>query len=288
MKKIYPIILAAAVAVIALFTSSCGSRSQQPVYDGKPVSECVSDLNYNNPEATRDQAAEAILHIGTNALPFLLKEISDLSELYQKVGTTNFYNSQEATARLSNVHEAFKTLGPIAKPAVPALVDLLNGGYTAFPAAFALTQIDPQAAAIALTQALTNKIIYVRIAAAGELFEVRSNADIALAVPNLVQCLKYEQSSRDSTEEVTALKGISADTLGVIHAQPDIAVLALAEALSNKDYRVRFEAARALSKFGKHAQPAVPILQQIAKDDPNQRFRILATNVLQIIITNSP
>ncbi len=275
----------ATVVVAAFFPSSC-SRSHQPVYNGKPLSEWLSELteDKNNPYDTRDQAQEAIRQIGTNALPFLLKEISDLGELWQKVGATNFSNSKEAETRLFNVHVAFKTLGPIAKPAVPALVDLLNGAYTAFPAAFALTQIDPQAASVALTQALTNKIIYVRIAAAGYLFEVRSNADIVLAMPNLIQCLKDE--SPDKSDSLTLIS-TAIDTLGAIHARPDIAVPALLETLTNKDFIIRFVSVRALGQFGNTAISAVPALEQ-ATNDSDKHVREMATVALKQIQEKSP
>jgi len=92
MKKICPIILAAAVAVIALFTSSCGSRSQQPVYDGKPLSEWISDLSYQKPKALRVQAQQSLRQIGTNAIPFLLEEMDDLGIMWRG-GVTNFYNT---------------------------------------------------------------------------------------------------------------------------------------------------------------------------------------------------
>ncbi len=284
MEKICPMILLAVVAVIVLFTSSCGSRNPQPVYNGKSLSEWLGDMKVGNPKQVTEPAQEAIRQIGTNALPFLLKEISDLGDLWQKVGATNF--ARVGLTRLYNVRIAFKTLGPIAKPAVPALVDLLNNGNDSDCAAIALTQVDPQFAVIALTDALTNKLIATRIAAVDALFYVRSNADIA--VPNLVQCLKYEPSSQDLPQDVIMLKGFTVDILGAIHARPDIAVPVLVEALSDKEYGIRFEAARALGKFGNQAQPAVPILQQIAKDDFNQKFRAYATNVIHTIQAQSP
>jgi HEAT repeat protein len=262
MKKIYPIILAAAVAVIALFTSSCGSRSQQSVYDGKPVSEWVSDLNFKNPKPVRDQAQEAMRQIGTNALPFLLKEISDLGELFQQVGATNFL--REGQTRYINVHLAFQALGPMAKPAVPALLDLLTNTYTSYNAAFVLTRLDPQTAAVALTQALTNNNLDVRIVAAGELFEVRSNADIALAVPNLVQCLK--DISPDKSDSLN-LKSAAIIALGNIHTRPDIAVPALLETLTNNDRIIRIVSAKALGRFGNAATSAVPALVQCLKNE---------------------
>jgi hypothetical protein len=283
MKNFYPGIFVAIVAAIALFSSSCGSRNPQPVYNGKSLSEWLGDMKVGNPKEVTEPAEQAIRQIGTNALPFLLKEISDLGDLWQKVGPTNF--AREGQTRLYNVRIAFKTLGPIAKPAVPALVDLLNKGNDSDCAAVALTQVDPQFAVIALTDALTNKLIAPRIAAADALFYVRSNADIA--VPNLIQCLKYKPASQDLPQDVIMLKGFTADMLGVIHARSDITVPALIEALDDKEPQVRFESLRALGKFGPAAVAAVPALQQ-ATNDPELGIREVATFSLKQIQLPAP
>jgi HEAT repeat protein len=280
MKKNYPTILLATIAVIALFTSACNSRSQQPAYNGKTLSEWVGDIGKSNEESA--QAQEAIRQIGTNAIPFLLKEISDLGELYQKVGATNF--SKEGGMRYINVHIAFKALGPIAKPAVPALLDLLTNTYASYSAAVVLTQIDPQTAAVALTEALTNNNINVRLVAASELFEVRSNADIALAMPNLIQCLKDESTDKSASFDLITT---AIDTLGGIHARPDIAVPALLETLTNKDFIIRMVSARALGEFGNAAISAVPALEE-ATNDPDNHVRKIAVVALKKIQTPSP
>lgn len=231
----------------------------------------MADLNYSKPKEARDQAQEAIRQIGTNAIPFLMEELNILGKLWEKVGVTNFDNSPETVARAMNVRHAFETLGPIAKPAVPALVDLLNSATKGAndAAAYALTQIDPQIAAIALTQASTNGFIGARLAAANNLYLVRSNADIA--VPNMIRCLKDASPEKGSV----MLRGFAAITLGAIHARADVAVPALVEALSDKESAVRFESARALGKFGQAAIFAVPALQQ-ATNDPERHVRAVA------------
>jgi HEAT repeat protein len=284
MKKICSTILLAAFIIILFLVSSCDSRSQQQVYNGKSVSEWVGDLDLKKPKDVRDQAQENLRQIGTNAIPFLLKEMSDLGELWQKIGVTNFDDSQEDLARLNNVRLAFKTLGPIAKPAFPALVDMLNSGKNTDSAALALTQIDPQLAVVTLTDDLTNKFIGARIAAAGYLFEVRSNADIALAVPNLVQCLKDESPDKSDSFDLIIT---AADTLRAIHARPDIAVPALVGMLTNTDWIIRIKGAQALGQFGNAAIFAVPALEQ-ATNDPERRVRVIAAFSLKQIQSPSP
>ncbi len=276
--------LVTAVVVLVLFASACGSRSHQPVYNGKPLSEWLSELteDQNNPDDTRDQAQEAIREIGTNALPFLLDETRFLGTAWE-ADTTNFFSKPGMADRVTDLRSAFEVLGPVAKPSFTDLVNLMNdGGLSAGIAAFALTQIDPQAAAMALTQALTNKIISVRVAAAENLFCVGSNA--AIAVPNLIQCLKVN-SPDDSGSGI--LKSTAARRLGEIQAYPDLAVPALIEALSDKEALVRFESARALAKFGSAAISAVPALKQ-ATDDLDRNVRAGASYALKQIQSPSP
>lgn len=276
MKTIYPAIFVAVVVVISLFTPSCVSRSQQPVYDGKTLSEWLSDVENEKPNETNAQAREAIRQIGTNALPFLLEEISAPGEIWDRVDGTNIYcKSQEAYKRRFNIGVGFKILGPIAKPAIPALVDLLNQGNNPESAADALTEVDPQIAAIALTHALTNKSTDRRIAAAGSLVFVGTNADIA--VSNLIQCLKSQPYEKCVMEA----------TLGEIHSRPDITVPALIEAYSDKDLQVRVESIRALGEFGKAAASAVPALKQMTNDS-NQAIRFEAAEALKQIQKASP
>ncbi len=265
----------AVAVVIALLSLSCSSHSDQPIYSGKYLSKWLDDVENEKPNEANEQAREAIRQIGTNALPFLLKEISDPGEIWNKVGSTNlYYKSQEAAKRRFNISIGFKILGPIAKPAVPALIDLLNNGNNPESAAEALTKIDSQIAVIALTNALTNKSMDRRIAAAGSLIFVRSNADIA--VPHLIQCLNYQPYEKCVMEA----------TLGEIHARPDIAVPALTEALNDKDLQVRVESVRALGEFGNAATSAVSALEQ-ATNDSNRILRVEAAEALKQIQTHA-
>ena len=279
MKTIYSTIFVAIVVVIALFTSSCGSRSRQPVYNGRTLSEWASDINPGNPEATRDQAKQAIRQIGTNAIPFLLEELRAFSE----INRANF-NPFEWQDRRNNIYNAFAALGPIAEPAIPSLTDLMDSGsFAAYIAADALAEIGPKGD-IPLVKTLTNGSLAIRVGIAQTISETGTNADIA--VPALIQCSTFESSEQELS---AVLRGCSATALGIVGVNsPETVVPALIRCLEDKDYRTRFIAVRALGKFGKQAQSAVPALQQIAKNDQNKEFRSAATNILQIIQSNSP
>ncbi len=275
--------IAANVLVGLSLAISCARHEPQPVYNGRPLREWCKDFYNYQPPKVRSNAKQAICQIGTNALPFLMNEMRTLGKLWRQKGAIKFNSSEELTDRVLDLRKAFEALGPIAKPAVPELVYLLNSATSGAngAAAYALTQIDPQVAVVALTQALTNKYIGARCSAAVELYEVRSNADIA--VPNLIICLKDKTLEPSST----MLRAISADTLGVIHAHPETAVPALIEALKDKELSVRIESARALGQFGNAALSAVLPLQQ-ATNDSEHFVREVAALSLQQIQTNSP
>ena len=283
MKKIYPIILAAAVAVIALFTSSCGSRSQQPVYDGKPVSEWVSDLNLKNPKPVRDQAQETLRQIGTDAIPFLLNEMNDLGIMWRG-GVTNFYNTPGARERYDNLHFAFQVLGPIAKPAVPSLISALNSdsgsNYTGEVASFALTQIDPKIAAVALNQALTSNVAQTRLYVALNMHFIGTNADIA--VPNLILCLKDQSPDKDLS--ISIRQAAFGNLILLVHDRPEQIVPVLINELKDDDFYIRCMAARAFGNLGKQApQAAIPILIEMSTNDPDQYVRAATTDALKKI-----
>jgi hypothetical protein len=286
MKKIYPAILVAVAVVTALLTWSCSSRSQQPVHNGKTLNEWVSDLNLTNTSAVRIAAQNEIRQIGTNSLPFLLKEMDDLGIIWGG-GVTNFDNTPGARDRDVNLHSAFKVLGAIARPAVPDLVAILNNNTNGIGeiAAFALVQIDPQIAAVAFNQALTNNIDLNRLWALKYITQIGTNADIAVA--NLIRCLKDQSADKDMSFRIRqyALGGLI-----FIHAKSEQIVPVLIDELRDDDIFInRYRAAQALGNLGKQApQAAIPILVQMSTNDPNKDVRAAATTALQKIQAVSP
>ena len=107
----------------------------EPGYQGKGLTAWLRQhYNYSNfdpygeqSKARLEEAETAIRHIGTNALPVLLKMARTKRTSPKSV--IAFYFWAEFQARkdpLVLAEVGFQTLGPIAKPAVPALLDLLN------------------------------------------------------------------------------------------------------------------------------------------------------------------
>jgi HEAT repeat protein len=260
------------VVVLSLFLIVIGGGlafAQQGGSSNSPVSAVVADLYYKNPKETREAASQALVKLGTNALPYLLEEVRALGKL-QDADLTNFDLTPELRVRQFNVSFAFKTLGPIAKPAVPELTNLLDQGKGPLVAADALSWIDGSVAASAFTHALTNRDLRVRIAGASRLGGLDNGIDANLAVPPLIECLNYESSDSSAPW----LRAYAAMALGHIHAKPDPVVPALLKRLSEEKNvqtppNCKVWIIQALGRFGSDARSAIPALEKAAKDpDP--------------------
>jgi len=215
----------------------------EPVYGGKPLSYWLegfdardSYLTYSSSNAvpTRAGANDALLQMGTNAIPFLLRMLqapnpSFKDRLWLFAQKQHFVKIPYAPKHLNgNAYHAFCFLGPKACSAVPQLIEMLEGNdsatvQTAVPVIFG--EIGPSAAA---------------------------------AVPVLVKKTAH-------TNLVVRADAIYA--LGQIHAESKLVVPALIKCLSDPEAMVRAQAAWALGKFGKDAKSAIPALLDLEKTE---------------------
>jgi hypothetical protein len=255
-----------------LLVVSWNSPAAEPSYAKRPFTAWMDDLSPKNPEKTRQRAKEAIEKMGTDALPFLLKELRALDES----SITNYYSTGLETQRFK-IFAAFEALGPIAKPAIPQLTDMMRaGGNSSCSAAHALTTVGPEGA-LSLSSALTNGALPLRVCIAQIVSDAGTNAWIT--IPALLDCLKYQSSQSNLSVE---LRGFAAASLGSIGNRPDIVVPALIEALKDDNRGVRFSAARALGRYGKDAQSAISALRA-ALNDSDSHVRSVAASALRQI-----
>jgi HEAT repeats len=270
------------LVIVELILSNANGQ-QQPIFDGKPLNAWMADFNPKNPMQTRSLATNAIKNLGTNALPFLVIEIKTLADIYQQ-NPTNFYTAPEFVNRFHGVRSAFTALGSVAKPAVPDLENELSNGKFPILAAEALKSIDPEEAATAFVQALTNYNLNVRLAAIGFLGTLNGATNANLAIPGLIDCLKYESPDARAVE----LRTLAAQTLGNIRDNPEIVVPALIERLQKETNHIaRSVDARSLGNYGKEARTAIPALR-LATNDPEGHVSSMATAALKRIEGNSP
>jgi|SRR5579872_6903583 len=291
--------------VLLLFLAAAGAFlvlvPREPNFQGRRLSLWVQDLPYsrtawpkNNPAFTGlrnsqtppgrgEQAEEAVRQIGTNALPWLVGMLREKDsplklQLIRAVRQQSFIQFHFVSANSRRFHAliALQILGPEAKPAIPALTDLLNRPETAEQAASALAAIGPEAGP-PLAMALTNSNPAIRMAigrsfehaAPGGLLAGRAKMLAPLLVPSL----------HDPDVEVRCN---AAQVLGLIQ-EPAIVVPALVAGLADEDSTVRFVCAESLGGFQTQTRPVVIALMAAVLNDPDLEVRMAAAASLRKI-----
>ena len=152
-------VLLAAVAVILITTGG----PTEPAHGGKELSAWLDELSAMTFPGECDpntRPAQAVRAIGTDAIPWLLDELGTEGSalkvrLNQLLGRQSIikFRFEDSHIRLRRAVMGFAALGPIAEPAIPALLKLVesNPGY----APTALAYVGPPAIP-ALQQCLTN------------------------------------------------------------------------------------------------------------------------------------
>ena len=235
------------VVLSALFAGlGCATpRAKEPSYQGRRLTDWLNDYartQYaNDPEpwippwtdedrAARTRAENAVRHMGTNALPMLLKMVSSEYEVegYGPVA-----------------HLGFGALGAAAKPAVPALVAMLDDERTAHEAAASLGAIGPEAEEAVPT-------LLGRSNPAGgppAIFAVQALAQIKmrpeLVVPVFTQILA-------TNSDQASVAGLYIEALGSFGEQARPAVPVLLPFLASTADSVRVCATNALKQIDPH------------------------------------
>ena len=287
--------VAAAITLIALLT-----REREPSYSGKPLSFWVVQLCPMNPSSPgKPEAEKAIRHIGTNAIPYLLKWVSyeepELRGIRQTVinakdqfpitlrkripsSVDNWVSDVWNYGKNGGAPEAFAILGTVATPAIPDLERLLQDTTktnTCRMALYSLAAISTNSIPLVATR-LTDPDAQQRIWAMEAVYcfpTLRTNAQPL--VPLLVHCLSHPDKS---------VRRRAAYTLGCIadtdRTQSAYVVPALTNSLrASVDSVERAGAIRALGRHGEQALAAVPLLLQ-ETTDLDKSVRSAATNAL--------
>jgi HEAT repeat protein len=269
-------------ALILAFT-----RPREPSYKGRSLSHWVQRYFQGRSwDYGQDvEADEAVQHIGTNAIPYLLAWLRTEEPAWQP-------KWKELTDRLPEpirpkkqfpvrygVPGAFGALGAEARTALPELTKLAhdtNHLATAFLATWALGKIKLEDI-WPLATVLTNGFTFIKDAAWVGIRRQGTNAEVA--IPFLVGCFKAKPSER------------GAEVFGALALKPDLVVPALTDALSNRSDHVRLAAAQALGNYGPQARSAVPQLRRLLGDpfQPVARTaRAALTKIAPEALTNAP
>ena len=271
-------------------------REREPSYQGRTLSEWLR--GYRQPLGSTapvisNEAADAVRHIGTNALSFLLKwmqEPQKLSPAREKFLTVAFRvaymwklgsTPREVVLRMAASRElraasalwGFVILGTNASPAIPDLVELARKGEPwRSPAALsALGYLGKDALPPLLAFAADPRFPFRNEAmgALGAMHYIGTNAHPAVLW--LIESLDDPK-----------VDGGAADILGRLCLESEISVPALAAHLQSTNELVRRFVVIGLGKFGAQAQSVVPELYK-RLDDPDAYVRDSATNALRAI-----
>jgi hypothetical protein len=217
-----------------------------PRYQGKSARQWVGQLVRNEAPARR-----ALVELGPAAVPALMEALSaGPSWLEKKLGSfrsrlprwlsRRLLSPAEASLRQMRALAVLDELGPLAAPAIPALLELdhrVSDEFYFYPSS-------PQRVLFGIGEA---------------------------GVPQLIRVLERGK------EPATRAK--AATYLGLIGARAAPASSALAEALRDSNPAVRFQAVSALDQIGPAASDALPALRAALQLD-NDEFRLRVVEAL--------
>jgi RNA polymerase sigma factor (sigma-70 family) len=239
----------------------------EPSYHGKRLSEWLVNINdFSQPYLKRARAAEAIRKMGAKTLPFLM---------------ANLENAKAGQDVYRQTTRAFDALGPIGKPAIPALQKLLDEQSAYAP--LALAGIGPDAMP-ELLNALTNAGFWTRDNAVAGLANAINSGKITSeqaqdAFPIALNNLTYENENALFQDRT---RWHAAALLGALKLEPDVSVAALRKGLDDTNFTFAAECASALGNFGKDARIVLPALVE-ASNSTNNQLSLAATQALSSI-----
>jgi len=146
-RRVYLLMIAIAVLVGVLAVIVEPEPEREPEYGGRKLSEWVLKLPGNASPHGNSAAEEAIRHVGTNSLPYLLKWITyeprpwrlklyeTLGKLFRKDPNALFQDKRMLLA--AGAAQAFGALGAKAEPAMSEVGRMAHEGKGGLPTAYA-------------------------------------------------------------------------------------------------------------------------------------------------------
>lgn len=274
-------------ALVPAVLAAAWPREKEPEYQGKKLSEWL--IAYQGYGRFNSEPTNALHHIGTNALPFLIKwlpyelpkwrnrltlAVAELPNSFPRRFLATLVMGQGAI-RASVTLAGFRYLGQEAAPAVPAITQLLgdwNSTQKTDRALMALMLVGKDGLPPLVT-VFTNKAVPTR-------YRVSAGSCIADPLMNLGTNAGWVVQVLLPYLDDPEIAFSAANVLGHLNLAPEQVVPALTKGLRSPEASLRRESATALARF--QALSAVPDLRA-ALSDNEQAVRDAATNALQQI-----
>ncbi len=284
------------ILALVLLLSVVLREPVEPVYRGKKLSEWAEQ--YTLRRSVDEESERAILAIGTNGLPCMLRWLPQardraserkskwlvriwrlprpIQAMFLRLpGVRNWNWQSRPTTPSLRALACFEILKKDGAPALPTLVQFAKAtedSETALSAIMAMSLIGADAVPM-LYAMVTNREYANRPRAAAALGEIREAGESHEVVVALLDCFR---------EKDIALARSAGDALGRLTVEPELAIPALIEGL--KDPNLKFTCVRSLGRFGPAAKAAMIPLQQ-ALQEPNQPFK---NEILEVLGALAP
>jgi len=275
-------------------------RTSEPIHQGKPLSYWLHTWAYSPGLKEKEEAKQATLHIGTNAVPFLLQYIDYTAPRWKKTTTDAFRKLKntplvgriipgpmtldDAAVRAETAVYVFDALGQTAAYAYTDLARLACNARKPEPSerAIRVLMLRRSGATNALGLVLSNAPTRIRLKT---LLYVLGQHDLSLLralQPALIHCL------HDPDDDV--VKWAAFNLTELKNAEPEAILAILIDALNSSNFKVRTDLIKCIATYDMAAAPAVPSVVPFLTDaDPGVRKE--ATNFLRMIapeiLTNS-
>ena len=277
-------------------------KQREPEHQGKKLSEWLSIYaewpsgGYADEPADgeaqmaktqrKDQAAGAILHIGTNGLPWLMRWAFYEPPAWRRtwlsfLGKTAYGSSIKhriypgRPEKLCNLSlEGFEILRKEAAPVIPEVVGAMNVLNSRGDWPMLILRCLGDTGLSSLMAVITNRANTVAFRECALKYVSWDCTNSAWAVAPLIRCLN---------EEDWEIVSGAARAIGELAQEPNIAVPVLVASLRHPNRSVRYNAAYSLGRFGTNAQSAAPAVMEMVTDIDDVYGRMQVTNVLRRI-----
>jgi HEAT repeat protein len=253
--------LVMAVAIAGSILFFIANKSDEPTHNGRTLSYWLERL-WHSDESVVVEAEEAIRSMGTNAVPHLIRMLPEREATWkqkynyrvQKSFGDDWYRAKPLLlgGRSVLAARALRTMGPLAKDAVPYLIQNLTNHLLSASAPseydLALSFIGSESV-LPLTQVLSHPDKDLRSFAWIALSHSYTN--LILAVPELLRLANSpDVETRAHATEVLGHAALATDN--------PRALSALTERLNDSSETVRFEAERWLAHHTAKTKTALP------------------------------